>query len=232
MRENPVFRTTTPREIFREACWARNVSVTYGGKTPLELAFGRRPPDILDVETSSPQQLTTTGLPADEHVRRVQQLAMKCHLQARQANDLRTDIASSLRFATGPYVVGDKVWYHEVDPNKIKHGTREGRWIKAKVIGVSGSMIGIDLGNRIIRVNESKLRKDHDHFGDINVPLNVEPSAQVDSEPPDDASASTVPDGSASLAHALWQVVPQGKVHLLELFAGSARVSNVPHTRV
>ena len=134
---------------------------------------------------------------------------MKCHLQARQSQDLRQDIASSLRFSTGPYVVGDKVWYHEVDPNKIKHGTREGRWIKAKVIGVNGSMIGIDLGNRIIRVNESKLRKDHDHFGDINVPLDTEPSAQVDSEQIDDASASVVPDGSVSFAHALWQVVPQ-----------------------
>jgi len=147
---------------------------------------------------------------------------------------LRQDIASSLRFSHGPFSVGDNVWYYEVDPNKIKNGQREGKWTKAKVIGVDGSMIGIDLGNRIIRVNESKLRKDHDHFGDINVPLepDVQPpsdSAQVDPppglQPSDDASSTLVPDGSVSFAHVLWQVLTKGKINVLELFAGSARVS-------
>ena len=135
----------------------------------------------------------------DERVKRIQQLAMRCHLQARQAHDLKQDIASSLRFSHGPFAVGDKVWYSEVDSSKIKRGQEDGSWIKAKVIGVEGSMVGIDLGNRIIRVNESKLRKDHDHFRDINVPLDSDPSALV--EPPpgldqhDDAAATFVQDG-------------------------------------
>ena len=229
IKTNPVYRDITPRELFREACWARNTAVTYGGKTPLELAFGRRPPDILDAETSSPQQLTTENLPADERVKQLQQLAMKCHLEARQAKDIRQDIASSLRFSHGPFSVGDKVWYFEHDPNKIKGGKKEGSWTRAKVIGVDGSMIGIDLGNRIIRVNESKLRKDHDHFSDINVPLDAEPSAPV--EPPpgldttDDAVSTFVQDGSISFAHVLWQVCTKGKIDVLELFAGSARIS-------
>ena len=61
-------------------------------------------------------------------------------------------------------------------------------------------MIGIDLGNRIIRVNESKLRKDHDRFSDINVPLEAEPSAAVGPPPgldtTDDATSTFVQDGS------------------------------------
>ena len=42
---------------FRQACLARSPSITYGGVTPLELAFGRRPRDILTPEDSEPNQL-------------------------------------------------------------------------------------------------------------------------------------------------------------------------------
>ena len=34
------------RQLLREAALARSTSVTYGGVTPLELAFGRRPADM------------------------------------------------------------------------------------------------------------------------------------------------------------------------------------------
>ena len=46
----PALQTVSVQTIVGFARWARNASVTYGGKTPLEMAFGRRPPDILDVE--------------------------------------------------------------------------------------------------------------------------------------------------------------------------------------
>ena len=42
--------TITAKQLVRQAAYARNISLTYGGVTPLELAFGRRPPDICDVE--------------------------------------------------------------------------------------------------------------------------------------------------------------------------------------
>ena len=57
---------------------------------------------------------------------------MRCHLRARQAQDLRQDVASSLRFSHGPFAIGDKIWNSEVDPGKIKHGKREGKWTKGK----------------------------------------------------------------------------------------------------
>ena len=40
----------TSQEIVREACWVRSVSCAYGGKPPIELAFGRRPPDVMTVD--------------------------------------------------------------------------------------------------------------------------------------------------------------------------------------
>ena len=45
------------RTIFNRAVWARNTSLTYGGKTPLEIAFGRRPPDVMDLENMTVEQL-------------------------------------------------------------------------------------------------------------------------------------------------------------------------------
>ena len=43
----------TARMVILRACWARNNALTYGGKTPLEIAYGRRPPDVLDPENES-----------------------------------------------------------------------------------------------------------------------------------------------------------------------------------
>ena len=49
--------------LVRQACVTRNSTITYGGVTPLELAFGHRPRDIVTPENSDPAQLT--GEPAD-----------------------------------------------------------------------------------------------------------------------------------------------------------------------
>jgi len=48
--QDPIRKAATVRSLVREACWARNVSCTYGGKTPIELALGRRPPDVVTLE--------------------------------------------------------------------------------------------------------------------------------------------------------------------------------------
>ena len=48
-------KKVTCRQLVKAAATVRNQTVTYGGVTPLELAFGRRP-DQLDVAT--PTQLT------------------------------------------------------------------------------------------------------------------------------------------------------------------------------
>ena len=68
---------------------ARNNTVTFGGKTPVELAMGRRPRDIITVEHEDPENLTPKQSQAESDVAKVQQLAMKAYLEARQRDDLR-----------------------------------------------------------------------------------------------------------------------------------------------
>ena len=36
--------------------WARNCQLTVSSYSPLEIATGRRPPDLFDVETGTPEQ--------------------------------------------------------------------------------------------------------------------------------------------------------------------------------
>ena len=105
---------------------------------------------------------------ADEIVNTIRTLALSSYLKARQADDIRHDLAASLKFTSGPYVPGDKVWYYAIDENKLKRGKKYGRWWKAEVVGNKRSMVIIDLGTKIISVNQSLLRKDHDLLGDRN----------------------------------------------------------------
>ena len=44
--------------LVRQACLAISSAVTYGGETPLELAAGRRPRNVITPENSDPNQLT------------------------------------------------------------------------------------------------------------------------------------------------------------------------------
>ena len=86
----------------------------------MELALGRRPADIIDVERADPQQLTVALPEAAKTAQAVRQLAMKAYLEARQAADLRHDIASHLKFEDGPFIVGQTVWYWQEDVSKSR----------------------------------------------------------------------------------------------------------------
>ena len=155
--KDPVRKAANCRTVLREACWAQNVSCTYRGKTQIELAFGRRPPDVVTLENLTPGQLTTQELSADDTINKIRKLALSSYLKARQADDLRQDIASSLKFHGGPFHPDDKAWYYQIDKSKIKGGQKKGSWIKATVVNSmhGGSMVVIDLGTRIIKVNQS-----------------------------------------------------------------------------
>ena len=56
--EDDRFRGITIREAVKRTVWARNTQLTVSGYSPLEIATGRRPPDLLDIETSDPAQLS------------------------------------------------------------------------------------------------------------------------------------------------------------------------------
>ena len=76
-----------------------------------------------------------------------------------------------MKFTSGPFNPGDKVWYYAIDENKVKRGKKYGRWWKAEVVGTRKSMVIIDLGTKIISVNQSLLRNDYDLLGDVEIPL-------------------------------------------------------------
>ena len=48
----------TVRQAVKKVVWARNCQLTVSGYSPLEIATVRRPPDLFDVETSTPEQLS------------------------------------------------------------------------------------------------------------------------------------------------------------------------------
>ena len=71
LSEDPLLANVTYRQVMRQAALARNSMVTYGGVTPLELAFGRRPADLLSPETMTPPQLTSEAPCVSWHRRNI-----------------------------------------------------------------------------------------------------------------------------------------------------------------
>ena len=61
--------------------------MTISGHTPTELAFGRRPHDLLDAETADPVQLSHISEEDRQHLA-LKRIAMISHLRARQSEDL------------------------------------------------------------------------------------------------------------------------------------------------
>ena len=70
------------------------------------MAFGRRPPDILDVENMTSQQLAADEGNQQRLVNLIQSEALKAHLEARQRVDLRRDLVARLRPSDGPFSTG------------------------------------------------------------------------------------------------------------------------------
>ena len=91
--EDDRFKGITIREAVKLTVWARNTQLTVSGYSPLKIATGRRPPDLLDIETSDPAQLSVDPLPEDKTQLELQRLALRAHQEARQAADRRHDMA-------------------------------------------------------------------------------------------------------------------------------------------
>ena len=89
----------------------------------------------------------------------MKEIALKAHLEVRQAMDIRADLASELKASQGPFENGEHVWYFEKDPNRYSGGT----WLKGKIQNMSkegtASTAVVDLGYKCININVNKLRK-------------------------------------------------------------------------
>ena len=85
------------------------------GYSPLEIATGRRPPDLFDLETATPEQMTVEPSEIDSCDMMLKRVALKAHQEARQANDLRRDLSRRVMPSDGPYSPGNKVFVWEQD---------------------------------------------------------------------------------------------------------------------
>ena len=90
----------TPAMLMRKAATVRNAQVTLSGKTPMELAMGRRPRDLLDPVSMNPKQLTSMPIKQDLLNEEIQKLAMRTHLEVQQREDIRRDLAERMKFGS------------------------------------------------------------------------------------------------------------------------------------
>ena len=172
LKTDPSLANITYKQLLRQACISRNTMVTHGGVTPIQLAFGRRLADLTAIENMTPAQLTTEAPAPERQIEALRSLAMRKFLEAKQSDDLRRDIASKFQLSDGPLFPGDRVYYWTEDKSKIKSdGSHGGKWIKGMLVSIDGSMVGVDLGTRLVKVNVSKIGKDHTAVEDVDVPL-------------------------------------------------------------
>ena len=90
----------------------------------------------------------------------------------------------------------------------MSDGGRGGKWIKGKLLTIEGSMAGIDLGNRIVCTNVSKIRKDFDAIEDVDIPLDLSNGRDA-SGILMTADAEQVSPSGHSFLESHWQPVPK-----------------------
>ena len=91
----------------------------FGGKTPMELAMGRKPRDLLDPASMNPEKLTSTPTKQDLVSEEIQKLAMKTHLEEQQREDIRRDLAEPMKFVHLDLRAGEHVFYWQEDLRPI-----------------------------------------------------------------------------------------------------------------
>ena len=125
VRADPLCNPFTFGMFLRMTSLTRNSMVTFGGVTPLEMAFGRRPPDIIGVDNAVPARLTAEVPRSEVSIEATRKIAMKAYLEARQSEDLRRD-TSKLQFSDGRFFPGDKMFYWNPTAGKIKSDGTDG----------------------------------------------------------------------------------------------------------
>ena len=225
--EDDRFKGITIREAVKRTVWARNTQLTVSGYSPLEIATGRRPPDLLDIETSDPAQLSVDPLPEDKTQLELQRLALRAHQEARQAADLRHDMAKRTMPSDGPYKPGDKVfvWSSPVNANAIaSKAWKKERWIRGTVISQEGAMVNVHVDNAVMRVNQSKVRRDHDEWHDVAVP-GLDTSEPVPLADEDDYEPDIAEYAEAYLGEQAHWFCQTGKCDVVELFSSNTGLS-------
>ena len=61
----------------------------------------------------------------------------------------------------------------------------EGIWVRGKVVSQEDAMVLVHIHKSVLCVNQSKVRRYHDPWHDVAVPLNLEPAAPQGEEAAD-----------------------------------------------
>ena len=111
---------TLKKVTYRQlAATVRNQTVTYGGVTSLELAFGRRPADLIQLDVATPTQLTIDRNEEELTAIQIKQLSKQAFQEARQSEDIRRDLAQNLRMSSKPILLAGR---QIQDPFRWKQG--------------------------------------------------------------------------------------------------------------
>ena len=124
-----------------------------------------------DLELMKPDQLSAVDLPKDATLNELRKLALRAHLEARQSADLRRDLARRVLPSDGPYAHGDRVFVWIDDKAKYK---AVGRWARARVILQNGAIVTVETDKALLRVNQSKVRRDYDTWHDVPLSPNLD----------------------------------------------------------
>ena len=63
------------------------------------------------------------------------------------------------------------VWMSSANANSIaSKAWKKERWIRGTVISQEGAMVNVHVDNSVMRVNQPKIRRDHDEWHDVAVP--------------------------------------------------------------
>ena len=82
--------------------------------------------------------MTTDPLSQDKLDREVRKLALRAHLEARQHDDLKSDLAQHVRPSEGPFNPGERIFVWEKDHSKVAD---TGKWTRGKVLAQAGAMV-------------------------------------------------------------------------------------------
>ena len=77
----------------------------------------------------------------------------------------------------GPYKKGDRAFVWQKDESKS-----EGIWVRGIVVSQEGAIVLVEIYRSVLRVNQSKVRRDHDPWHDVASPLKSEDDSRSSSQ--------------------------------------------------
>ena len=105
-------KKVTCRQLVKAAATVRNQTVSYGDVTFLELAFGRRPADLIQLDVATPTQLTIDRNEEKLAAIQIKQLSEQAFQEARQCKNFR--------MSSKPLQVKDKVFNPRFFPTEAR----------------------------------------------------------------------------------------------------------------